>query len=126
VVDPTKMFHTLPFGTVMQMADQELVEVARRSEPSILRNRSYKGMSLENWIADVNSELASRCPMVAYIFSTLLQSDVYPQKKLPAASLIYGIIMFLRCHELSMIQRINTILLTQGNASTNVSSLLNL
>lgn len=120
--DPPTAFPTLPFGTVMQMANQELVEIARRSEPSVLRERSYKGLSQENWIAEVSSELAARCPVMAYIFSTLLQSDIYPHKKLPASSLIYGIIMFLRCHELSRIQRVNTILLTQGNASTNVST----
>ena len=105
----------------MKMADQELVEIARRSEPSVLRKRSYNGMSQENWMKEVNVESSTRCPIVSCIFETLLQTDCYPEKKLPALCLIYGIIMFLRCHELSRVQRINTILLTEGNASTKVS-----
>ena len=105
----------------MKMANQELVEIGRRSEPSVLRERSYNGMSQINWMAEVNAELSTRCPIVSYVLETFLQTDCYPEKKLPALCLIYGIIMFLRCHELSRAQRINTILLTKGNASTKVS-----
>ena len=110
-----------PFNTVMKMANQELVEIARRSEPSVLHDRSYNGMAQINWMTEVNAELSTRSPIVSYILETLLQTDCYPEKKLPALCLIYGIIMFLRCHELSRAQRINTILLTKGNASTKVS-----
>ena len=120
--DPSTAYHTSPFKTVLEMANQELFEIARRSDPSVLRERSYKGMSQDNWMMEVNSELSTRCPIVSCIVTTLLQTDCYPEKKLPAACLIYGIIMFLRCHELSRIRRINTILLTQGSASTNVST----
>ena len=78
-------------------------------------------MSQINWMTEVNVELSTRCPIVSSILETLLQTDYYPEKKFPALCLIYGIIMFLRCHELSRTQRINTILLTEGNASTKVS-----
>ena len=59
--------------------------------------------------------------MVFKILSGLLKSSISPEKKNLAICLIYGIIMFLRCHELSRIQRINSVLLTQGQASVNVS-----
>lgn len=123
VNDPSKTYLTLPFGSVMNMANQELVEIARRSEPSVLRKRSFNGMSNEDWMMDVNSELFTRCPIVAYILSMFIQFNLLPEKTLPALCLIYGMIMFIRCHELSRIQRINTILLTQGQASKNVSVL---
>ena len=55
------------------------------------------------------------------ILCALLERTVHPDKKTPAISLIYGIKMFMRCHELSRIQRINSVLLLQGHASVNVS-----
>lgn len=67
------------------------------------------------------NELSTRCPVVKKILSSLLQYSYDVEKKTPAISLIYGIIMFLRCHELSRIQRINSVLLTHGQASVNVS-----
>jgi hypothetical protein len=55
--------------------------------------------------------------------SSLLDCDLTnPGKKLPPMCLLYGVILFLRCHELSRIQRINTVLLVQGKATTNVCS----
>ena len=42
---------------------------------------------------------------------SLLESNIYPDKKKPGICLIYGIMMFLRCHELSRVQRINSMLL---------------
>ena len=105
----------------MDKANKELVEVARRSEPSVLRNRAYDGMSAESWMSEVLEELATRCPVTNNILSVLLESTIYLDKKRPAICLIYGIMMFLRCHELSRIQRINSVLLIEGQASVNVS-----
>ena len=74
-------------------------------------------------MAEVTSELTTRCPTVAKILSSLLDCDLTnPGKKLPPMCLLYGVILFLRCHELSRIQRINTVLLVQGKATTNVCS----
>ena len=73
-------------------------------------------------MAEVTGELSTRCPTDAEILSTLLGCDLaFPGKHLPPICLIYSIIMFMRCKELSRIQRINTILLTDGRATTNVS-----
>jgi hypothetical protein len=108
---------------VLNAANNELVEVARRSEPSILRCRTYDGMSSDSWMSDILNELSTRCPIVNNILSSLLETSHHPEKKHPAMCLIYGIIMFLRCHELSQIQRINSVLLIQGQASVNVSAI---
>ena len=105
----------------MTQANKELLQVARRSEPSVLRKRGYDGMSAEVWMTEVMDELSSRCPVVKTILPSLLDHAYNPEKKTPAISLIYGIIMFLRCHKLSRIQRINSVLLTHGQASVNVS-----
>ena len=106
---------------VLLGADRELVETARRNEPSILRQRGYDGMSAATWMSEVIAELSTRCPTVYQILASLLESTYRPERKNPAMCLIYGIIMFLRCHELSRIQRNNTVLLIQGKASVNVS-----
>ena len=81
-------------------------------------------MSSDSWMSEVLEELATRCPVINGILSTLLESSIYPEKKLPAVCLIYGIMMFLRCHELSRIQRINSVLLIEGQSSVNVSHTL--
>ncbi|XP_028413251.1 uncharacterized protein LOC114536099 [Dendronephthya gigantea] len=107
------------------MANKELVEVARRTEPSVLRHRTYDGMSADNWMSEVLEELATRCPVTNNILSALLESTIYQNKKQPAICLIYGIMMFLRCHELSRVQRINSVLLIEGQASENSLARLN-
>ena len=106
---------------MIDKADKELVEIARRSEPSVLRERSYEGMAANNWMSEVKNELSTRCPTVNNILSVLLDISHNSEKKEPALCLIYDIIMHLRCHELSRIQRINSILLTHGQAPVNVS-----
>ena len=106
---------------VVEKANKELLEIARRSNPSVLRQRDYHGISKSSWMSDVLNELATRRPTVNSILCGLLESTIYPEKKTPAISLICGIIMFLRCHELSRIQTINSVLLVQGQTSINVS-----
>jgi hypothetical protein len=106
---------------VLSVANTELIEVTRRSEPSVLRQRSYGGLSSERWISEILEEMESRCPLVHKILCSLMKSNIYPEKKKPGICLIYGIVMFLRCHELSRVQSVNSILLAQGHASVNVS-----
>lgn len=107
---------------LLNEANKELVNVARRDEPSVLRDRTYSGLSQETWMVEIVNELSTRCPTVAEILSSLLDCSMgNPEKKLPPLCLIYSIIMFMRCHELSRVQRINTVLLTEGKASSNVS-----
>ena len=79
-------------------------------------------MCEDNWMDEVRKELLTRCPTVASILSTLLDCSMKkPEKRLPPLCLLYGVIMFIRCHHLSRIQRINTVLMTEGKASGNVS-----
>ena len=119
------LFIRLILFYIIDKANKELVEVARRTEPSGLRQRSYEGMATDSWMSDVKNELSTRCPVVNNIMSVLLDTEYKSEKKEPALCLIHGIIMYLRCHELSRIQRINSILLTHGQASVNVSLINN-
>ena len=106
---------------MIDKANKELVEVVRRSEPSVLRERLFEGLVATDWMSEVRKELAVRCPVVNNILSVLLDMSHHHDKKEPALCLIYSIIMHLRCHELSTVQRINSILLAHGQASVNVS-----
>ena len=108
---------------MLQEAHHELIEIARKEQPSILRNRSYSGLCEENWMEEVRKELLTRCPTVAKILSTLLDCSISSiEKRLPQMCLLYGVMAFTRCQYLSRIQRINTVLMTEGKASTNVST----
>ena len=78
-------------------ANKELIEVARRSESSVLRNRTFDGLANENWMAEVLAELETRCPIVNNILCALLERTVHPDKKTPAISLIYGMISYCLC-----------------------------
>ncbi|XP_028403253.1 uncharacterized protein LOC114525978 [Dendronephthya gigantea] len=109
---------------ILAVANKELIHVARRSQPSVLRQRGFDGMSADTWMSEVLGELSTRCPTVNNILCTLLESSLYPAKKNPAICLIYGIINFLRCHESSRIQRINSVLLIEGQASVNLIACL--
>ncbi len=80
----------------------------------MLRKRGYDGMSANSWISEVLEELTTRCPVTNSILGTLLETNIQPEKKHPAICLIYDIVMLLRCHELSRIQRNNSTLLIEA------------
>ena len=106
---------------LLSKANKELVNGARRDEPSVLRDRTNSGLSQETWMVEIVNKLSTRCPTVAEILSSLLDcSMVNPENKLPPICLIYSI-MFMRCHEMSRVQIINTVLLTEKKASSNAS-----
>ena len=55
------------------------------------------------------------------VLPQMIQFDNNEEKRKGAAmSLVYGIIMFLRCKEMSLVQRVNSVLLTEGDASSEV------
>ena len=106
---------------MLRDANKELVKIARQDEPSVLRDRTYGGLSKETCMFDIVNKLLTKCPTVSEILSSLLDCSLLnPGKKLAPICLIYSIIMFMRCHELRRIQRINTVL-TEGKVSSTVS-----
>ena len=68
--------------------------------------------------------MQSLCPTVLKVLSLMVQLDLDREKNTPPLALIYGIVMFKRFHELSRLQRLNTVLLSDGNASKEISLLL--
>ena len=99
-------------SNVLTVANKELIEIAR-SDAFVLRQRFYDGLSSEDWMSAVSKEMATRCPVVNEVISSLLECNIYLDRKKPSVCLIYA---------LSRIQRINSVLLIQGQASANVSN----
>ena len=94
--------------------------MARRDAKSVLRERGYNGMSTYSFEKILN-EMKTLCPTVFSVLSQMIQFDNIEEKRKAAAmSLVYGIIMFLRCKEMSLVQRVNSVLLTEGDASSEV------
>ena len=99
--------------------DVELRGVARRDTNSMLQNRSFDMLSNFSY-EQIAEELKTMCPVTYNLLAGMLDLENYSEKKIAALSLIYGVIMFKRCKELSFIQRINTIILSDSGANTEV------
>ena len=87
---------------------------------SVLRRKDFDAMSsfsLEN----ILKELRTMCPVTFTSLSQMLDLDCGNEKKVAPLCLIYRVLMFRRCHELSLIQRLITILLADSDANTEVN-----
>ena len=90
--------------------NSELVEVARRENNSVLRNRDFNLASLP----------VTSCPLFYQFLHTAIEYEHDTEKKQAAFVLVYSIIMFRRCHELSKQQRVNSVLLMESGATLQV------
>ena len=102
---------------LLQELHANCVELCKRKKPSMLRKNKYPDMVEFSW-DEIFEELQSRCPILLDVLSTVVNSkkcDV-----IPPLGLCYAILMQQRNHELSVIQRIITILLSEGNAKKQV------
>mgnify|MGYP002804059663 CR=1 FL=1 len=104
---------------ILTIIKQEISNLCRRSEPCVLRERQFSGVSNTQWMEDVLEEMKSRCPTLWRMLSRILDYQLQLSNTAPIC-MIYGIIMFGNCHELSRIQRINSVLLMQGQATKQV------
>ena len=100
--------------------DAELVEIARRETMSVFSRRRISWFVFFHFRRDRSRNAK---PMPYGIQDPLPDVATWPQTKKNTAplALIYGIVMFRRFHELSRIQRLNTVLLADGNVSKEVS-----
>ena len=97
----------------------ELRDVARRETSSKLRSRNFAGLSSFQ-PEQIISELKVMCPVTYKILSEMMELDIFTEKKIAPLTLVNAIIMFKRCHELSCVQRINSIILADSSANTEV------
>ena len=110
----------LPFGEVLTEINNELKKVARRESNSVLRKKNFEGLSKLDF-QDIVNEIKTQCPLTYMVLSVMIEVEYSTEKKLAPLSLMYGILMFKRCHELSRLQRVNTMLLAESDANTEVN-----
>ena len=78
------------------------------------QENQYPDVAGFDWNSILN-EISQRCPFLLDVMTTTVGSKLKPNT-IPSLCLCYGILMQKRNHDLSLIQRINTILLAEGNA----------
>ena len=98
--------------------EKELLDVARRENKSVLREKDYPSSSSLNFHG-ILDDLKTRCPTVSRILSSMVNYDSN-KENIASLVILYAIIMFHRCHELSRVQRVNTVLLAEGKAGREV------
>lgn len=103
---------------LLQQLDTDCTALCTKRNASLLRQKDYNDMVNLDWNKILN-EMSCRCPILYDVLTTVVKKL---ENAVPRICLCYGILMQQRNHEMSLIQRINTILLTEGNASKQVSS----
>ena len=105
---------------MLRQVDKELANAARRETRSVLRARGYDDAMNTLSFTEIIKEIQTLCSTVfSFLFHMIFLSSS-PEDETVQLALIYGIIMFNRCKEMSRIQRVNTVLLTEGDASNNL------
>lgn len=107
----------------------ELTNVCRRKDPtavdlsqreaSMLQLLDCNSMKTMSWKVIIE-EMDKRCPLTLAVISSLVDGNYRTEKKLPVVCLIYSLSCFMRNPHMSRLQRVNTMLLTEGNASSRV------
>ena len=116
-----QIYHELK-TVVFKSVDEELKTMYHRSENSFLRKHDYDSLSKLTW-KEIFVEIEKNCPTTMHFLVTLEDgnADYTDEKKMPPICLMYAIPMFLRVPQLSKLQRLNTVLLTEGGASKMAS-----
>ena len=98
--------------------------VRTRGEPSVLKETSVEALESVEWCS-VMTEMKERAPDVLDFIATVaapkLKRNVEDQ--VPPVCMIYGMMMNQRWQELSLIQKIATVILGIGHSSKKVLSL---
>jgi replication fork clamp-binding protein CrfC len=105
---------------ILHELDQECVKLCTKSEPSELRKNCFDDMAAFDW-KKLASEMSSRCPFLLDLLLAVMKKTKEDLNDiLPRLGLCYSILMQTRNRELSLVQRLNTVLMTNGNAKKEV------
>ena len=106
----------------LNQIDRHCSELFRREPPSEHKMKDFFHMSNFSWDKLI-SEMSDRCPV---LLDALLAATGYSKDEInsvsPRIGLCYAILLQMRNHELSLLQRLNTVLMTNGNAKKQVIS----
>ena len=108
--------------SVLRELDKECIKLCTKSEPSELRKNSFENMAAFNW-KKLALEMSNRCPFLLDFLLTVMKKKKEDQNDdiLPRLGLCYSILLQTRNRELSLVQPLNTVLMTNGNAKKEVN-----
>ena len=106
---------------IIPHVEKECSMLCWRHQPSELRKNDFPNMSTFTW-DKLTNEMASHGPVLLDILLTAMgySKDNIDEIAPRLSSLCYAILMQSRNHEPTLVQRLNTILMTNGNAKKQV------
>ena len=104
---------------VLKELDEQCKHLCSRKNPSVLRNNDFENMVNFDWLI-ILDELQNRCPFLLEVLNTVTTKKKPQSELAPRIGMVYAILMLQRNHELSLVQRINTLIMTEGNAKKQV------
>lgn len=106
--------------SILHELDNECKNICLRGKPSELRKNKFCNMAGFEW-QKLSSEMSIRCPFLLDVLLTVMdKSKEECIEIIPRLGLCYAILMQTRNKDLSLVQRLNTVLLTNGNAKKEV------
>ncbi len=105
---------------VLHELEQDCKNICLKGEPSELRKNKFGDMAEFEW-QKLSSEMSNRCPFLLDVLLRVMdKSKEELSQIIPRLGLCYAILMQTRNRELSLVQRLNTVLFTHGNAKKEV------
>ena len=106
---------------VLYELNKECKKLCTKNEPSELRKNCFNDMAAFDW-KNLASEMSNRCPFLLDLLLTVMKKTKEDHTDiLPRLGLCCSILMQTRNRELSLVQRLNTVLMTNGNAKKEVT-----
>lgn len=105
---------------LLKELDEQCKGLCARKNPSVLRNNNFEDMVNFDWLSLLD-ELQNRCPFLLKVFHTITAKKKTQAELAPCIGMAFAILMMQRNHELSLVQRINTLIMTEGNAKKQVT-----
>ncbi|XP_028412544.1 uncharacterized protein LOC114535436 [Dendronephthya gigantea] len=100
---------------LLKELDEQCKELCLRKNPSVLRNNGFDDIVKFDWL-NIVYELQKRCPFLLSVLNTVTAKKKTQSELAPCIGMAYAILMIQRNHELSLVQRINTLIMAEGNA----------
>ena len=105
---------------LLKELDEHCKDICARKNPSVLRKNGFEEMVNFDWL-NILDEIEKRCPFLLKVFNTITTKKKTQAELGPCICTAYATLMMQRNHELSLVQRINTLLMTEGNAKKQVT-----
>ena len=108
---------------LLQELDKVCTKLCAKKGESILRNKTYADMIQFEWNSLLR-EMSDRCPFLRDILVTVAKCANKSRNHIPPICLCYAILLQQRNRDLNLVQSINTVLLSEGNAKKQVGKVV--